>query len=158
MIKITVAAMGKLKDKYFVEAAEEYSKRLSRYCDLKTEEITPANLPEDPAAAQIEKALLKEAEGINKATAGKRVIALCVEGEPLSSEDLAEIIKGAEADGAPIAFVIGSSYGLHESVKKAAYKRVSFSKMTFPHRLFRVMLLEQIYRAFKINEGGRYHK
>lgn len=158
MIKITVAAMGKLKEKYFVAAADEYKKRLSRYCDLNVCEITPVLLPEDPAEPQINAALLKEAEKIKKACEGKKIIALCVEGEPLSSEAFAEIIDSANNSGTPLAFVVGSSYGLHDSIKAAAYKKISFSKMTFPHKLFRVMLLEQIYRAFKIKEGGKYHK
>ena len=158
MIKITVAALGKLKEKYMREAAGEYEKRLSGYCSLNTVEITPENLPEKPSAAQVEAALSREAEKIKKVCANKNVIALCVEGEPVSSEELAAIVSDAENRGAPLAFVIGSSYGLHQSIKDTAYKRLSFSNMTFPHRLFRVMLLEQIYRAFKINEGGAYHK
>lgn len=158
MMKITIAAVGKLKEKYLQSAALEYEKRISRYAALNIEEIPAAKLPEDPTPQEIESALLKEGEKIKRVCEKGRVIALCIEGEQTSSEGFADIINEAKNEGVPLTFVIGGSHGLHKSVSGASYKKISFSKMTFPHRLFRVMLLEQIYRAFKITEGGRYHK
>ena len=159
MIKIKVIAQGKLKEKYLKEASGEYHKRLSRYCDIDIIEQQPVTLPESPSAPQIESALLREAENIGRQLGPNTFnIALCVEGKALSSEELAELFKRKSAQGTPINFIIGSSYGLHSSVKSKADLKLSVSAMTFPHQLFRVMLLEQVYRAFKINEGGTYHK
>ena len=158
MMKIKIISLGRLKEKFFIEAAMEYEKRLKRYADLSTEEIEPLPLPENPSDSQIEAALEKEAKKIEKKITGKKVYALCVEGEQVSSVEFADMLKKDENGGTEIAFLIGSSYELSKSIKQKAAKRISFSKMTFPHRLFRVMLLEQIYRAFKINEGSKYHK
>lgn len=158
MMKINIVSMGKLKEKFFIDAAKEYEKRLKRFADIKTTEISAETLPDNPSKAQIEKALLTEAEKIEKATLKRKTIALCVEGEELSSEDFSKLLKEQENAGNELAFVIGSSYGLSDTVKQKAFKKISFSKMTFPHRLFRIMLLEQIYRAFKIGEGSKYHK
>lgn len=159
MMKIELVVMGKLREKYLSEAADEYIKRLSRFCDLKIKEIQPEYLPDSPSDAQIDAALLKEAAKIEKAISkDSEIIALCVEGKQLSSEEFAETVGDNENRGRPLCFVIGSSYGLHGSIKEKAAIRLSLSKMTFPHALFRVILLEQIYRAFRINEGGTYHK
>ncbi len=159
MIKVTAIALGKLKENYLRAACEEYQKRLSRYCSLNVVEINPVALPENPSAAQIENALLKEADMIfSKTPENSYKIALCVEGKKLSSEAFAEKIKDLSSDGKSICFIIGSSYGLSNEVKQKADLRLSLSDMTFPHQLFRVMLLEQIYRGFKINEGSKYHK
>ena len=158
MMKINIVAVGKIKENYFKSAADEYIKRLSRYCLVSVKEIPAASLPENPTAAQVEAALKAEAVQIKKQCEKSEIIALCVEGEALSSENFARVLENSKTAGASLSFVIGGSYGLHESIKKEAKKRISFSEMTFPHRLFRVMLLEQIYRAFKINEGGTYHK
>lgn len=159
MIKITVIALGRLKERYLSAAVEEYSKRLSRYCDLKICEIEPVKLPEKPSDGEIANALEKEAELIFKhIPSGNKIIPLCVEGKPFSSPQLASEIKNQTDMGRGITFIIGSSYGLSESVKRAGDLRLSMSAMTFPHQLFRVMLLEQIYRGFKINEGSAYHK
>ncbi len=159
MIKVNIIALGRLKEKYLKDAVEEYSKRLSRYCSLKVIELEPERLPDNPSAAQISSALEKEAVLI-RAAMGKRAcnIALCIEGKQLSSEKLsAELIKRGEAAGV-VNFIIGSSYGLDASLKSECDLRLSMSEMTFPHQLARVMLLEQVYRAFKINEGSAYHK
>ena len=159
MIKISVVAMGKLKESYLSCACNEYIKRLSRYCDIDVKELPPENLPDNPSEALIKAALSKEATKIEKAIPkNSQVIALCVEGNELSSEMFAKTVGDFENEGRPICFVIGSSYGLDERIKNSAGKKLSLSKMTFPHQLFRVILLEQIYRAFKINEGGTYHK
>ncbi len=159
MIKIDFITLGKLKEKYLRDACGEYEKRLSRYCDLKITELNPVSLSENPSAAEIENALSKEAEMILKQIPKDAfTVALCIEGKELSSEELAVLVNERSKEGKRICFIIGSSYGLSEEVKRKADMRMSVSRMTFPHQLFRIMLLEQTYRAFKINEGGTYHK
>ena len=159
MIKVAFITLGKLKEKYLREAVMEYEKRLSRYCDLEIIELEPVKLPDNPSKAQIEAALVKEADMVlKKIPKNSEVFALCVEGKQLSSEVFAENFADLSRQGRGITFVIGSSYGLSEQVKSVSNFRLSVSKMTFPHQLFRVMLLEQVYRAFKINEGSTYHK
>ncbi len=159
MIKITLITLGRLKEKYLVEACKEYSKRLSGYCNLEIVELEPVRLPDSPSVGEISKALDREAELIlKKVPKGDTVIPLCVEGKGMTSPALAKKIDEFCSMGKGITFVIGSSYGLADSVKSAGSIRLSLSEMTFPHQLFRVMLLEQIYRAFKINEGSAYHK
>ena len=159
MIKVTIIALGRLKEKYLTEAVKEYSKRLSRYCVLDILELEPVRLPENPSQSEINSALDKEAEMIiKKIPEGSEVYTLCVEGKQMSSPKLADKVKAASNMGRSLTFIIGSSYGLSEKVKKCSNIRLSLSEMTFPHQLCRVMLLEQIYRAFKINEGSAYHK
>ena len=159
MIKITLITLGKLKEKYLRDASDEYAKRLSRYCKLDIVELNPIALPEKPSQSEIDTALLREAELIEKRIPdGSVIVSLCVEGKALSSEQLAEFTATNTDSGKNMCFIIGSSYGLCEKIKQKSDMRLSLSKMTFPHQLFRVMLLEQIYRAFKINEGGTYHK
>lgn len=159
MIKCRLIVLGSLKEKYLKEACKEYEKRLSRYCDLEICETEPVRLPDNPSQSEIENALKREAELIfKKIPQNSRVVTLCVEGKPLSSEKFAEQIKADASIGKGLCFIIGSSYGLSNEVKKASDFKLSLSEMTFPHQLFRVMLLEQIYRAFKINEGSTYHK
>ncbi len=159
MMKVDIIALGKLKEKYLRDASDEYAKRLSRYCDLKITELNPISLSDNPSENEIKNALLKEKEIILKVIPkDSYIIALCVEGKEISSEELAVLFKGKANEGKKICFIIGSSYGLSEEIKKSADMRLSVSPMTFPHQLFRIMLLEQTYRAFKINEGGTYHK
>lgn len=159
MIKVTLIALGKLKEKYLSQAVEEYTKRLSRYCDLKIIEIEPIRLPEKPSQNEVFAALDREAELIFKnIPQNSTVFTLCVEGKEMSSPEFAQKIENQTNMGKNITFIIGSSYGLSQRVKKQSDVRLSVSQMTFPHQLFRVMLLEQIYRAFKINEGSTYHK
>lgn len=159
MIKITLITLGKLKEKYLRDATDEYAKRLSRYCKLDVVELTPVSLPDNPSQTEVGVALNKEAEMIEKRIPdGSIVTALCVEGKSFSSEDLADFVEQNTNNGKNMCFIIGSSYGLSSSVKQRASLKLSLSAMTFPHQLFRVMLLEQIYRAFKINEGSTYHK
>ena len=164
MQRVILLCVGKLKEKFYAEAAAEYAKRLSRYCKLEIVELPEERLPENPSAAQIEGALLKEAENIRrKLPPSSRLIALCVEGRLRSSEELARTMA-AWAAGTELGqekrlvFLIGGSFGLHASIKAEAWAKLSMSPMTFPHHLARVMLLEQIYRGFQIREGGKYHK
>ena len=159
MMKCKIIALGDLKEKYFKDACSEYVKRLSRFCDLEICEIEPVRLPENPSSGEIDIALKKEADLIiKKIPKNAKIIALCVEGKEMSSEKLSQEIDEISSLGQGICFIIGSSYGLSSEVKKLANLRLSISKMTFPHKLFRVMLLEQIYRGFMINQGSQYHK
>ncbi len=159
MMKCKIIALGSLKEKYFKEAVAEYQKRLSRFCDLEICEIEPIRLPEKPSKSEIDNALKKEAELILKKISGNMtVFALCVEGKQLSSEEFAKKINSVSNLGGGLCFIIGSSYGLDPKIKSLADFRLSVSEMTFPHKLFRVMLLEQLYRGFMINQGSQYHK
>ena len=160
MAGISVICVGKLKEKFYQEAAAEYAKRLGGYCRLNIVELPEQKLPKNPAPAEIQNALEKEGEAIRaKIPPGSRVAALCVEGRMRSSEELARMIAAWEQSADKnLVFVIGGSYGLHPDVKAMAAVRLSMSPMTFPHHLARVMLLEQIYRGFQILEGGKYHK
>ncbi len=160
MQKVTIICTGKLKEKFYLDAAAEYAKRLSRFCTLTILELPEERLPESPSPAQIEAALAREADAVRaKLPAGCLLIAMCVEGQERSSEALARYLAEAAARGAGhIVFLIGSSYGIHPSLKQQADLRLSMSPMTFPHHLLRVMLLEQIYRAYQINAGSKYHK
>ncbi len=159
MIKIKIIALGRLKEDYLRGAASEYKKRLSRYCDLEICEIEPAYISGNGVQSEIDAALEKEADAIiKKIPVGAAVMPLCIEGKQLSSEDLAREISSFQNSGTTVVFIIGSSFGLSQRIKQISGSNISMSKMTFPHQLARIMLLEQIYRAFKINEGGAYHK
>lgn len=160
MVSIHLFCVGKLKEKHFAAACAEYEKRLGAFCKLTITELPETRLPEDPSQAQIDAALEKEAALLfQKLPKGAKVIALCVEGKLLSSQDLAAQLEKWTVEGASsLALVIGGSFGLHPSVKERAQLRLSMSPMTFPHHLARVMALEQLYRAFSINGGSRYHK
>ena len=159
-MKTTVYCTGSLKEKYWKEAEKEYQKRLSRFGGWNVVELAEVSLPEHPSPKEIEKALEKEAENLQKRLPSRAyTIALCVEGKPLSSEELADTIKALPSDGySELALIIGSSYGLAPSIKKGANLRLSVSKMTFPHQMMRVILPEQFFRAEKINANERYHK
>ena len=159
-MNITVIALGKLKEKYLKDAISEYSKRISAYGKLDIIELTPVRLSDSPSQTEIDNALTKEAEEIKKKIPnGSYVFSLCVEGKQKSSEELAKAIQDVTLNGkSNIVFIIGSSFGLSPEIKKLSDSRLSFSPMTFPHQLMRVMLLEQIYRAFQINTNGKYHK
>ena len=160
MYNITVLCVGKLKEKFYIDASAEYCKRLSRYCKLNLLELKEERLPDNPTPAQIESALSREADAIRaKLPQGADVVALCIEGRPRSSEAMArQMADWGSGGGKHLVFVIGGSFGLHPSIKQAARDRLSMSPMTFPHHLARVMLLEQIYRAFQIMDGTKYHK
>ena len=159
-VRIQLICVGKMKEKFYIDAAAEYVKRLSAYCRLQVVELPEERLPADPSRAQIDAALEKEGAAIRGMVApGAALVALCVEGEEKSSESLSRLLAGWSAAGTgSLAFVIGGSYGLHPSLKAEARLRLSMSPMTFPHHLARVMLLEQLYRCFKIDEGSSYHK
>ena len=160
MQKVTVLCVGKLKERFYAEAAAEYAKRLSRYCKLDIVELPEERLPESPSQAQIDAALEREAAAVRaKLPAGAVLITLCIEGQLRSSEELARRMDSWSSQGAGhLVFLIGGSCGLSPSLKAQAAERLSMSPMTFPHHLARVMLLEQIYRAYQINTGGKYHK
>lgn len=160
MLNVTVICVGKMKEKFYVEAAAEYQKRLKSYCKLDIIELPEQKLPQDPTLGQIEAALDKEHEAIlNKLPKSGKLVAMCVEGTPMSSPELSQAMSGWMVGGASdLTFVVGGSYGLSPRIKRRADLRLSMSEMTFPHHLARVMLLEQIYRTFKIQEGSGYHK
>ncbi|MBM6975527.1 23S rRNA (pseudouridine(1915)-N(3))-methyltransferase RlmH [Intestinimonas butyriciproducens] len=160
MLDVHILCVGKLKEKFYMEAAAEYVKRLGGYCRLTLTELPEERLPKSPSRAQIDAALEKEAAAIRaKLPPNSSLVALCVEGKLRSSEDLARMVADWSLGSAKhLVFLIGSSYGLHPSLKGQAWVKLSMSPMTFPHHLARVMLLEQVYRAFKINEGSDYHK
>ena len=159
MMRVRLIAPGRLREEYLRAASAEYEKRLSRYCSLEVYEPEPVRLPERPSDREIGAALETEAAAIfKKIPDGAYVVALCVEGKSLTSEAFAERLSALSDAGKTLVLVVGSSYGLSEKVKARADLCLSLSAMTFPHRLFRVMLLEQLYRGFKINEGGEYHK
>ena len=152
--------VGKMKERHFADAFDEYVKRLGAYCKCEVREIAEQRLGERPSEREIEAALSKEAREIEKAIPrGAYVCALCVEGGMCSSEQLAAKLAGLDARGiGRVCFIVGGSFGLDETLKRACRERLSMSQMTFPHHLARVMLLEQLYRAFKIQEGSDYHK
>lgn len=157
MIKVTVVAVGKVKEKYFAQGIDEYAKRLGKYCDFSIIEIAEENYNKVDEA-KIKQIKEKEGEKILPHLKGQ-VFAMAIEGKKLSSESLANTIKNLSDKGEGVfTFVIGGSYGLSDAVKKSANTLLSFSDMTFPHTLFRLMLTEQIYRAFSINGGSAYHK
>ena len=160
MLTITLLCVGKMKEPYYEAAFAEYRKRLGACCRFSLTEIPEQRLPENPSEKEIAAALEKEAAEIEKRIpAGAAVVAMCVEGTQMSSPDFAQKLADWQNAGrSRICFLVGGSFGLAERVKRMAALRLSVSEMTFPHHLFRVMLAEQIYRAFKIAEGGRYHK
>ncbi len=159
MFSVTVIAVGKLKERFYLDAAAEYRKRLSAYCQTELIELPEQRLPDSPSAAQIAAALAREAEAVRKVLPKNAL--LCVltpEGRELSSEELAGRLAEWKQQRPGAAFVLGSSFGLDPSLKAQADLRLSMSRMTFPHHLARVMLLEQLYRAEGIQAGSRYHK
>ena len=160
MQNLQLICVGKLKERFYIDAAAEYAKRLGPYCRMQITEIAEERLPRDPSPAQIEAALSREADAILSHVPPRSTLAaLCVEGKLCSSQELARFIGDWSLRGErQLVFVIGGSYGLHPRVKDAARLRLSMSPMTFPHHLARVMLLEQLYRSFKILEGSSYHK
>ena len=160
MVGVYLLCVGKLKEKFYRDACAEYQKRLGGYCKLTLIELPEERLPAAPSRAQIDAALEKEAAAVrSKLPPGASVVALCIEGDLCSSEDLSALLAGwAQTGQKHLVFLIGGSYGLHPSLKALAWRRLSMSPLTFPHHLARVMLLEQIYRGFKIGEGSGYHK
>ena len=160
MQKVTILCVGKLKEKFYTEASAEYLKRLQRHCKCEITELPEYRLPEDPSGAEIQKALATEAAAIReKLPRGGAVVAMCIEGKTCSSEELSRRMADFAVQGkTQVTFLIGGSVGLDASLKQQADWRLSMSPMTFPHHMARVMLLEQIYRAYQIQQGTRYHK
>ena len=156
---IAIVCVGKLRESYFAAAAAEYQKRLSRLAALEICEVP--DLPESEHSSPALHRKLRESEGariLQKLKPGDQVVALCLEGKQMTSEQLAARVAAWNLAGGRLACVIGGSLGLGDNVLARANERLSFSPMTFPHQLARVMLLEQLYRAHKINAGERYHK
>lgn len=159
-MKITVVSVGKIKEKFFIDAINEYKKRLSKFCTLIEEIVPDERADEDFSDKEIEQ--VKSVEGqkiLKKIKDSSYAIVLCIDGNQLSSTALADKISSLALNGnSDISFIIGGSNGLSDEVIKRADMKLSFSKMTFPHQLFKVLLFEQIYRAFKINANESYHK
>jgi 23S rRNA (pseudouridine1915-N3)-methyltransferase len=160
MLQINILYVGNIKDKFYAEAVQEYEKRLSAFCKIKNIELKEEKPPENPSDAEIALVIKKEGDRLLEAMPKKGYkIALCVEGTQISSKDLAKKIESVTVAGdSEITFIIGGAFGMDERVKKMANYRLSISKMTFTHRMMRVILAEQIYRALNILSGGNYHK
>lgn len=159
-MRISVVCVGKIKEKYLKLGIDEFSKRLSKYCKLEVIELDDEKAPEN--LSDKEMMIIKEKEGkkiLSKVKDNSYVIALAIDGKNLSSEELAETIDNLGVRGTShIVFIIGGSLGLSDDVLRRANYKLSFSKMTFPHQLMRLILLEQVYRAYRINNGEPYHK
>ncbi|MBR3988504.1 MAG: 23S rRNA (pseudouridine(1915)-N(3))-methyltransferase RlmH [Clostridia bacterium] len=160
MLNVNIICVGKLKEKFLTDAIKEYSKRLSAFCKLNITELDETKIPDKVSDSEITNALKSESEKI-LAKIGKDsfVIAMCIEGKMMPSEELSKLFDRISVEGkSRVDIIIGSSFGLSDDVKRRADLRLSVSPMTFPHQLFRVMILEQVYRAFQISTGGKYHK
>lgn len=157
MIKINIVAVGKVKEKYFIDAIEEYKKRLQKFCQLKIIEVKEENFCNEPNSLERLEIMKREGLSISKELKGY-VIAMAIEGKKFSSEEFSKNLDKIKNTNSEITFVIGGSYGIDKSIKDTANFKMSFSDMTFPHTLARVMLVEQLYRAFTISVDGKYHK
>ena len=157
MLSVDFIYLGNEKEKYYNDAADEYIKRLGAFCNIHMKNIKDERISQEPTQGEIASALEKEGKKIlNSIPERNYKIAMCIEGKQLSSEDFAEFISDISLKGySGITFIIGSSCGLSDEVKNSCDMKMSVSKMTFPHKLFKVMLLEQIYRAFSINRGSK---
>lgn len=161
MRTINIICVGNLKEKYLRDAATEYEKRLSAYCKLKITELSEYKLSDKPSPAEITKCIESEGMAIaSKIPQGAIVIAMCIEGDMLSSEGFSEKLGNLmlNESASELCIIIGGSYGLWNEIKKRAKLKLSISRMTFTHQLSRVLILEQLYRAFQISTGGKYHK
>lgn len=160
MQSVTIVCVGKCKERYWREACEEYAKRLGAFCRFSIVEVEEERCPDHPSEAQIAAVLQREGERIQKAMPPHAyAMALCIEGQPCTSEQLSARLSNLAVEGeSQVAFVVGGSFGLSPQVKSICRERMSMSRMTFPHQLARVMLCEQIYRAYQISSGGKYHK
>lgn len=156
MLAVKIVCVGKLKEQFNLMAVKEYEKRLGAFCRFEVIEISESRLPENPSDSQIQQGLITEGKQILSKAKGE-IVPLCIEGKLQSSEDMAKLLSGAMEYPGSISFIIGSSFGLSEEVKKSG-KGISMSRMTFPHGLARVILTEQIYRGFQILQGAKYHK
>ena len=160
MLNLMIICVGKLKEKFWTDACNEYAKRLKGFCSFSIIEVDEEKLPDTPSPAQIQNTLEKEGQRIiAKIPKNAKIISMCIEGKQKSSEKFAKEISDLALNGAStLAFIIGGSWGLSQNVKNLSVMRLSMSEMTFPHQLARVMLCEQIYRAFQITSNGKYHK
>lgn len=160
MIKVTVIAVGKLKEKYLRDACDEYLKRLGAFSKVNIVEINEERCSDNPSSSEIEQVKNKEGERIlAKVPKGAYVVPMCIEGLQFSSEDFSSKLDEVSLSGfGEVAFIIGGSFGLSDEVKKAGKLKLSFGKLTLPHQLMRVVLLEQVYRAFSISNNTKYHK
>lgn len=158
-MKVTIICVGKIKERFYTDAVNEYKKRMLRFGDFDIIELPDEKIPDNPSPKEQEIIKSKEGEKIlAKLPSQSFVITLCVEGKTLSSEELAKTIENAYLTHSNITFIIGGSLGLSDEVKAKSSLRLSFGRMTLPHQLMRVVLSEQIYRAFMINSGATYHK
>ncbi len=159
MMRVTVIAVGKLKEKYLRDGCDEYLKRLSAFAKAQVIEISEEKTGDDPSLAEKQRVMEKEGQRIlSKIPKGSYVIPLCIEGQQFESTALADKIESISGECSSITFVIGGSFGLSDEVKNAGKTKLSFGKMTLPHQLARMVLLEQIYRAFSIINNTKYHK
>ena len=160
MLNVTILAVGKIKEKFLSDAIDEYSKRLGRYCRLEIIRVKDDPTPDNPTDKERDIVLKREGERlIEKIPKGAYIIPLCIEGKQKSSEEFAKIMSDIPSGGkSEVVFIIGGSMGLWDRIKDMADIKLSFSKMTFPHQLMCVILLEQLYRAFNISGGCKYHK
>ena len=160
-MNVNLITVGKLKESYWKNACDEYTKRLSALCRIKIVELNEYRISDSPSRKEIENGLAEEAKSMLPYLDAKGAfnIAMCIEGKKMSSEELSHTLDKCGVDGfSTVNFVIGSSFGISEEIKNKCKVRLSMSEMTFPHQLARVMLLEQIYRAFQISKGTKYHK
>lgn len=160
MMNVQLIVLGRLKERYMKDFAAEYEKRLSSYCKLTVTELEPVKLSDNPSQSEIDNALNKETQMITaKIPKNSYVFSMCIEGKQMSSEELSQKLEDIALSGkSSVVFIIGSSFGLSDEVKKMSDFKFSMSKMTFPHKLARIMLTEQIYRGFSISNNGKYHK
>lgn len=160
MMNVQLIVLGKLKEKYMKDFASEYEKRLSAYCKMTVVELEPVKLSDNPSQSEIDNALIKETRMIkDKIAKNSYVFSMCIEGKQMSSEELSQKLCDIALSGKnTVTFVIGSSFGLSDEIKQMSDFKFSMSKMTFPHKLARIMLTEQIYRGFSISNNGKYHK
>lgn len=161
MLRVNIICIGKIKEKYFTDAINEYSKRLSAFCKFSVIELAEEKIRSNtPNASQIDEVIDSEGKRIlQKINSSDYVVAMCIEGKMMSSEELSDTLDKISLMGkSTVDFVIGGSYGLSNSVKSRAELKLSMSKMTFPHQMARMILSEQIYRAFEISTNGKYHK
>ncbi len=159
MLNVKLITVGSLKESYLREAASEYEKRLGGFCRFTSAELKEGRLSSEPTEGEIKNALERESVRILAEIPQRAFcIALCVEGKQLSSEELAQKLEGIANSTADVCLIIGSSYGLSNKVKERADMRLSVSRLTFPHQLMRIILLEAVYRAFNIQKGTKYHK
>lgn len=160
MLNVNIICIGKIKEKYWTQAMEEYSKRLSAFCKFQIVELDEEKIKNNPSASDIDKTLTAEGKRILlKIQKSSYTIGMCIEGKIISSEELSKKIDDIAINGySTINFIIGGSWGLSNEVKTACQFKLSMSKMTFPHQMARVVLCEQIYRAFEISTNGKYHK